>query len=92
MNSFGTFQLYYTHKFSDETASTITWIGSVQLFVLFAAGIVVGPAFDRWGSRKLMSTGTLLLLVSYLAASLSTEYYQILLSQGFLFGIANALL
>lgn len=64
----------------------------LQLFVLFLGGIIVGPAFDRYGARPLMSIGSFLVVLSYFITSLADEYYQILLAQGFLFGIGNALL
>lgn len=36
---------------SHETQSTISWIGSVQLFFLYAGGVVGGPLFDRYGAK-----------------------------------------
>jgi hypothetical protein len=36
MNAFGTFQTYYhSHQLSDYPASTISWIGSLQLWIFF---------------------------------------------------------
>ncbi|OAA57741.1 Major facilitator superfamily domain, general substrate transporter [Cordyceps fumosorosea ARSEF 2679] len=72
--------------------STVTWIGSVQMFVLFLSGIIIGPAFDKWGARKLMLSGTFLCLIAFLACSFAKEFYQLLLAQGFLFGLGCALL
>ncbi|POR38431.1 Tubulin gamma chain [Tolypocladium paradoxum] len=90
LNSFGTFQARYEGKWADKGTSAITWIGS--LFILFLGGLFVGPAFDRFGSRKLMLTGTAFCLASFLGTSWSTEFWHFLISQGFLFGIGNALL
>lgn len=64
----------------------------MQLFILFVGGLFVGPAFDRFGSRKLMNLGTAFCLASFLGASWSVEFWHFLISQGFLFGIGNALL
>lgn len=62
------------------------------MFVLFFSGIFVGPAFDRWGARPLMILGTTCCLVAYIACSFATKFYQLLLAQGFLFGIGCSLL
>ncbi|KAK5987507.1 MFS-type transporter pynF [Cladobotryum mycophilum] len=91
VNSFGTFQAVYESQWKAST-STVTWIGSVQLFILFLGGTVCGSAFDKWGSRKLMLSGTVICLISFIATSFATKYYQYLLAQGILFGIGNAML
>ncbi|KAM4066015.1 major facilitator superfamily protein [Hirsutella rhossiliensis] len=92
LNSFGIFQARYEAKWPDRSTATLTWIGSTQLFVLFAGGLFVGPAFDKYGSRTLMLLGTGCCLASFLCTSWSTNYWHFLLSQGFLFGLGNALL
>ncbi|KAL7927850.1 MFS general substrate transporter [Trichoderma austrokoningii] len=92
VNSFGTFQARYETQWTWLSTSTITWIGSVQLFILFLGGAVVGPIFDKYGSRALMLSGTGVCLLSFICSSFATHYYQYLLSQGILLGIGNALL
>ncbi|KAL6908311.1 MFS general substrate transporter [Trichoderma evansii] len=92
VNSFGTFQARYETQWTWLSTSTITWIGSVQLFILFLGGAVVGPIFDKYGSRALMFSGTAVCLLSFICSSFATHYYQYLLSQGILLGIGNALL
>lgn len=63
-----------------------------KLFVFFVGGLFVGPAFDRYGSRSLLKLGTAICFVSFLCTSWSSQYWHYLLSQGFLFGLGNALL
>ncbi|KAL8777577.1 MAG: hypothetical protein Q9194_002472 [Teloschistes cf. exilis] len=93
LNSFGIFQLYYQENILRNTpASTISWIGSIQLFLLFIGGIVVGPIFDSYGSRSLLICGTLIYVLSVMFTSLSTELYQFILAQGFMFGIGATML
>ncbi|PTB64207.1 MFS general substrate transporter [Trichoderma citrinoviride] len=65
---------------------------SPQLFILFLGGAVVGPIFDRYGSRALMFSGTAVCLLSFICSSFAAQYYQYLLAQGILLGIGNALL
>ncbi|KAJ4155545.1 hypothetical protein LMH87_000784 [Akanthomyces muscarius] len=91
LNSFGTFEAQYERSMQLPT-STVTWIGSLQMFILFLSGILVGPAFDKWGARKLMLSGTFLCLVAFISCSFATRFYQFLLAQGFLFGLGCALL
>lgn len=50
-NSFGVFADYYLrHQLSGETPDKIAWIGSLSAFLQFAAGMVGGPMFDRFGA------------------------------------------
>ncbi|KAI1391906.1 major facilitator superfamily domain-containing protein [Hypoxylon trugodes] len=93
LNSFGTFQTFYQEGYlAGSSASAISWIGSVQLFLLFIGGMVIGPAFDKYGARKLTIPGSILYVLSFMFISLGTKFYQILLAQGILYGIADAML
>lgn len=50
-NSFGAFQEYYTSNMMiGESASSISWIGSLASFLQFLAGMLGGPLFDRYGT------------------------------------------
>ncbi|KAJ6779721.1 hypothetical protein PWT90_02064 [Aphanocladium album] len=91
VNAFGTFESAYQTKLGMST-TLVSWIGSIQMFVLFLGGILVGPAYDRWGARLPMLLGTFLCLLSFVACSFSTQFYQLLLAQGFLLGVGCALL
>lgn len=51
-NSFGTFEEYYLrHQLKDWSASGISWIGSLGIFLQFFAGMLSGPLFDRYGEK-----------------------------------------
>ncbi|OBZ71107.1 Riboflavin transporter MCH5 [Grifola frondosa] len=54
-------------------------------------GLVLGPAFDAYGSSVLLTSGWLLSTFCLMMLSLSKTYYQIFLSQGLGFGIGIAL-
>ncbi|KAH6899714.1 major facilitator superfamily domain-containing protein [Thelonectria olida] len=93
MNAFGSFQSYYkTHTLLHQPVYVVTWVGSVQLFLLFVSGLFIGPAYDRFGARRIMIPGAFLYLTSFICTSFAHHYWHILLSQGFLFGIRNAML
>lgn len=50
-NSFGSLAEYYlTHQLRAETPDNVAWIGSLSAFLSFAAGMVGGPLFDRFGA------------------------------------------
>ncbi|KAF4612666.1 hypothetical protein D9613_011882 [Agrocybe pediades] len=87
--SFGVFQDFYTRSFLPSfSASNITWIGSVQLFLGLSLGFVGGKLSDAGHGRKTMLAGSALFTFSFFMLSLAKEdkYYQIFLSQGIGFG------
>ncbi|OJI98048.1 hypothetical protein ASPVEDRAFT_185266 [Aspergillus versicolor CBS 583.65] len=89
INTFGTYQSYYTQSLTGSSPSSISWIGSSQTFLLYFLGIISGPLSDRFGVRAAIVPGSILLIASVMATSVSIEYYQIILAQGILGGIGN---
>ncbi|EMD39496.1 hypothetical protein CERSUDRAFT_111804 [Gelatoporia subvermispora B] len=93
LNSFGTFQSWYAdHQLHHLPQSTISWIGSLQLWVFFFSGGFIGRLFDAYGPHVVMIPGTAILVLSIMATSLSTQYYQYVLGQGVLFGLGVGML
>ncbi|EFR00365.1 monocarboxylate transporter [Nannizzia gypsea CBS 118893] len=83
VNAIGVFQEYYqTHQLQSYSTSSISWILSLEPFVLFAAGIVIGRLFDNYGPKWLLIIGLFLHVLGLMMASISTQYYQFLLAQG----------
>ena len=35
----------------DESPSNISWIGSINIFILLGGSLFGGPMFDRWGGK-----------------------------------------
>lgn len=62
-NTFGVFQAYYATGYPNETASNISWVGSVQLFLQFSLGAVVGPLYDRGYFYSLTISGSVVYIV-----------------------------
>lgn len=91
INSFGIFQTYYT-TFLKRDPSDISWIGSIQVFLSFFIGAFVGRYIDSGHLRLLLSCGTVLVLIGIFTASLSTQYWQLFLSQGICCGLGNGFL
>jgi MFS family permease len=91
INSFGVFQTYYSDTLG-RSASEISWIGSVATFLLFFVGTLTGRLTDAGYFRIVFATGTLLLVIGIFTMSLSTTYWQIMLSQGICMGLGNGFL
>ena len=83
INCIGVFQDYYqTHQLREYSASSVSWIISFELFFMFLGGPFVGKLFDNFGPRYLLLGGTCLHVFGLMMASLSSQYYQFILSQG----------
>lgn len=90
-SSFGVFQTYYTTHL-DNPASQISWIGSVQISALFFIGTLSGRLTDAGYFRITFAAGTLLTCLGVFMTSLSTTFWQLLLSQGLCTGLGNGLM
>lgn len=64
-----------------ESPSNISWIGSIQAFLLLIIGTVTGPLYDAGYFRTLLFTGVALISIGWMMTSLCTSYYQIILAQ-----------
>jgi MFS family permease len=82
LNSVGVFQAYYQNHFLQSySSSTISWISSVQVFIIFGGGIIFGKLFDDNGPRWLLISGTFLQVLGLLMTAQSTKFYQFFLAQ-----------
>lgn len=87
-NSFGVFlQEYQKHQLADYPASTITWIGSTQLFLVFGTSLVSGMAFDRGYFQAQLALGSILWIAGMFSLSVSKTFGQIFLSQSICMGL-----
>lgn len=79
----GIFQQYYEDgPLKDYSASQIAWIPALQIFFMSVLGPFIGTIFDRYGPRMMLIVGSLMHVFGLMMASISTEYYQFILSQG----------
>ncbi|KAJ9133393.1 Riboflavin transporter MCH5 [Pleurostoma richardsiae] len=91
INSFGVFQTYYTSALS-LPPSTISWIGSVQVFLLFFIGTFTGRLTDAGYFREVFFLGSAFQILGIFATSACTEYWQFFLAQGVCMGLGNGCL
>jgi MFS family permease len=83
INCIGVFQEYYQENLlRGYSSSTVSWIPSLELFMMFFGGPFFGKTFDNFGPRGLLAAGSVLHVLGLMMTSLSTKYYQILLAQG----------
>ncbi len=91
INSFGVFQVYHVQNLS-RPASDISWVGSIQIFLLFAIGTFSGRASDAGYFKHCFAIGLAVQLLGVFMTSLCTTYWQLFLAQGICTGIGNGLL
>ncbi|KAN0083543.1 Major facilitator superfamily domain containing protein [Elaphomyces granulatus] len=83
INCIGVFQDYYQlHQLKNLSPSTVSWIPSLESFMMLAGGPIFGRLFDSYGPRWPLLIGSLLHVFGLMMTSISSEYYQFILSQG----------
>ena len=93
INTFGVYQTVYQSNFlSSHSESDISWIGSVQAFLLFSVGAATGPLYDLGYLRLLLSVGSILIVVGMMMTSICTNYWQTFLAQGIMVGVGDGCL
>jgi len=92
--SYAVYQEYYTKVYlTNVSASAVSWIGSVNLFLGLAGGVFTGRLFDRGYFYVLMYSGCALEIFCIFMLSLTKpgQYYQVFLAQGVGLGVACGL-
>ncbi|OQV06640.1 hypothetical protein CLAIMM_11182 [Cladophialophora immunda] len=83
LTGFSVFQSYYsTVVLSGYSADDIAWIASLQTWGCFFFGMWAGRLSDRYGPKIPMAFGSFFMILGTMTASVSTKYYQFILSQG----------
>ncbi|KAJ7458721.1 major facilitator superfamily domain-containing protein [Mycena galericulata] len=93
--AFGVFQDFYITDFlKSYSASDISWIGSVQVFLELGCGALVGKLYDAGHCRAALVGGSALFCFSFFMLSITQagKYYQVFLSQGLGMGMGLALI
>ncbi|KAH7128476.1 MFS monocarboxylate transporter [Dendryphion nanum] len=90
ISSFGFFQSYYTATFS-VAPSEISWIGSVQILLIYFIGTFSGRALDAGYFRAVVGAGFTLQVLGVFATSFASQYWQLFLAQGICKGLGDGL-
>ncbi|KAK5172835.1 uncharacterized protein LTR77_002955 [Saxophila tyrrhenica] len=91
LNSFGVFQTYYTSELAIDQ-STVSWIGSIQLWLIFIISTFSGRALDAGLFIPTFILGSFFQVLGIFMNSLCKEFWQILLAQGLCTGIGSGIL
>lgn len=76
------YQDWYITHIPGATAAKIAWLGGLQICIQFAFGLFSGKALDEGHWRITTLIGSVLLVGGYLAVSVCTQYWQLVLAQG----------
>ncbi|KAF2205865.1 MFS general substrate transporter [Delitschia confertaspora ATCC 74209] len=91
--SYGAFESYYHHVLlKDYSPSAVSWIGTVQGWLLIMFGVLSGPLFDLGYFRSMLYVGNFLVVFGIMMLSLCKEYWQVFLAQGICMGLGAGLL
>lgn len=69
LNTFGVYQTYYeSGQLYTESSSNISWIGSIQAFMVLLVGAFVGPIYDRGYFRQLLIFGSFMIVFGHMVS------------------------
>ncbi|CAG9951568.1 unnamed protein product [Clonostachys rosea f. rosea IK726] len=91
-NSFGTFQTYYMTLLPDRSASDISFIGTLPIFLMFFCASITGRLTDAGYFRTVFVIGSIFQILGSVSLSFCSTYWQLMLAQGLSVGIANGFL
>ena len=74
---------------TNSTPSDISWIGSIEAFLLMLVGTIAGPIYDMGYVRTLLAVGSFLIVLGQMMLSLCSSYWQVFLAQGLSIGIGT---
>lgn len=93
--SFGVYQDFYTRIYiTNQSPSTISWVGSVNGFLVVSGGLLAGRLYDRGYFYHLLWGGSLLISFSVFMLSLAKpdNFYQVFLAQALGVGIGGGMM
>ena len=94
LNSFGSFQSYYTSVLTGQDPSAISWIGSIQAYLTTAVGAFTGRLLDAGLFLPTFTAGAVIQLAGLFAmsASDSPKYWVLMVTQGLMTGLGGGIL
>ncbi|PVU91393.1 hypothetical protein BB559_004160 [Furculomyces boomerangus] len=91
-NAFGAFQEYYLNEmFVNESATNISWIGTISYTVVLSGGLFAGPIASYIGIRYTCLLGTVVGAIGLLLASFSKTIITLTITQGFIYSLGGSL-
>lgn len=91
-NCLGAIESYVsTHQLENVKQTSISWVFSLHLGVMYFGGVIFGEIFDRYGARPLLISGMLLMCGGLMCTALSTTVAQFILSFGLVTAIGTSM-
>ncbi|KAH7035840.1 major facilitator superfamily domain-containing protein [Microdochium trichocladiopsis] len=93
LTAIGTLQDYWArHQLRFYSSRDIGWISGLLLYLWLAAGLIVGPCFDRYGPRWVMLLGSVGFIAMFILLAHSSQYWHFMLSCSIIGGLSGAML
>ncbi|KAI1314934.1 hypothetical protein EDD11_001571 [Mortierella claussenii] len=91
---YGIFQAQYNDIYGakGDSASSISFVGSLAVGFQFGFTIISGPVMNRFGHKVVLWSGTVIGSLGLLLASWGTQLWHLYLTQGVMFGIGVSFL
>ncbi|KAL1643274.1 hypothetical protein SLS58_004945 [Diplodia intermedia] len=90
LNSWGLFQAYYVAEYN-LPASTVSWVVSIQIFMINLLAGFSGRLFDAGHYRPTVLCGMILEVIAIMTTSVCTRFWQVFLAQGVCGGLGMGL-
>lgn len=91
-NSLGAIESYVsTHQLKNVKDTSVSWVFTLHLGVMYFGGVIFGELFDRFGARKALMAATVFLTGGLLLTAQSTELVHFILSFGIMTAIGTSL-
>ncbi|SMY18928.1 unnamed protein product [Zymoseptoria tritici ST99CH_1A5] len=85
-NSWGIFQNFYEILLPDANPSSIAWIGSTQIALVFGLGLPVGRLVDKGYFHSVFRIGTFLMVLGVFSTAWCNQLATLWLTQGLITG------
>ncbi|KAL3475537.1 major facilitator superfamily domain-containing protein [Aspergillus californicus] len=92
MNSVGVLQAHLeTDQLSEYSSRDVGWISGVFVFTALGLGVFVGPLFDAYGPKELVTAGSGIYALAVLLTAECTQYWHFIICFGLVGGCGAAL-
>ncbi|KAG2733303.1 hypothetical protein G9P44_004293 [Scheffersomyces stipitis] len=91
-NSLGAIESYVsTHQLQYVKQTSVSWVFSLHLGVMYFGGVFFGELFDRFGARRPLIAGTIIMCTGLVLTAQSTKLEHFILSFGILTAIGTSI-
>ncbi|KAG0219045.1 major facilitator superfamily domain-containing protein [Mortierella sp. GBAus27b] len=92
VNGYGVYQdRYITHEYNTSSTFQLAWVGTLNVVGMDMTGPLTGQIADYIGYRLCTFIGAIIMGVSLVATSFSTQVWQLYIFQGILYGLGASL-